>query len=79
MLQQAIQEDDQFALAHARLAECWNELDFSDKAKDKLIRAKDLVPERSVLPQVDGLKLQAVTNTVQEFGKAVEDYQSAFT
>jgi len=77
VLQQAVQEDDQFALAHARLAECWNELDSSDKAKDELIRAKDLVPERSVLPQVDGLKLQAVTNTVQrDFGKAVADYQA---
>jgi len=76
ILQQVVQEDYQFALAHARLAECWNELDSSDKAKDELILAKDLVPDPSILPRVDGLKLQAVTNTVQrEFGKAVEDYQ----
>ena len=72
-----MQADDQFALAHARLAECWTELDSSDKAKDELIRATDLVPDRSVLPQIDGLRLQAVTNTVQrDFGKAVEDYRS---
>lgn len=50
ILQQAVQEDDRFALAHARLAEAWTELDFSDKAKDELIRAGDLVPDRSILP-----------------------------
>jgi serine/threonine protein kinase/Tfp pilus assembly protein PilF len=75
MLQQVVQDENQFALAHARLAECWTELDSSDKAKDELIRAKDLVPDRSVLPTVDGLRLQAVTDTVQrDFAKAVADY-----
>lgn len=77
ILQQATQDDDLFALAHARLAETWTELDSSDKAKDELIRATDLVPNRSVLSQIDGLRLQAVTNTVKrDFGKAVEDYRA---
>jgi len=77
LLQQAVQEDDQFALAHARLAEVWTELDSSDKAKDELIRATDLIPDRSILPKFDSLKFQAVTNTVKrEFGKAVDDYQA---
>lgn len=77
ILQQAVQEDGQFALAHARLAECWTELDSSDKAKDELIRANDLVPDRSILPQRDGLRLQAVTDTIKrDFAKAVEDYQA---
>ena len=76
-LQQAVQEDDQFALAHARLAEAWTELDYSDKAKDELIRATDLIPDRSVLPEVDSLRMQAVTNTVKrDFPKAVENYQT---
>jgi serine/threonine protein kinase/tetratricopeptide (TPR) repeat protein len=75
MLQQVVQDENQFALAHARLAECWTELDSSDKAKDELIRAKDLVPNRSALRAVDGLRLQAVTDTVQrDFAKAVADY-----
>ncbi|MGH9962693.1 MAG: tetratricopeptide repeat protein, partial [Pyrinomonadaceae bacterium] len=75
ILQQVIQDDDRFALAHARLAEAWTELDSSDKAKDELIRATDLVPDRSILPPLDALRLQAVTNTVKrEFAKAVEDY-----
>jgi len=77
LLQQAVQEDDQFALAHARLAEVWTELDSSDKAKDELIRATDLVPDRSVLSEVDSLRMQAVTNTVKrDFPKAVENYQA---
>ncbi|MEP6708338.1 MAG: serine/threonine-protein kinase, partial [Pyrinomonadaceae bacterium] len=77
ILQQAVQDDDLFALAHARFAEAWTELDSSDKAKDELIRANDLVPDRSVLTQIDALRLQAVTDTVKrDFGKAVEDYQA---
>jgi serine/threonine protein kinase/Tfp pilus assembly protein PilF len=77
ILQQSIQDDDRFALAHARLAEAWTELDFSDKAKDELIRAGDLVPDRSVLPKVDALRLQAIIDTVKrDFGKAVEDYRA---
>jgi tetratricopeptide (TPR) repeat protein len=77
ILQQAVQDDDHFALAHARLAEAWTELDFSDKAKDELIRASDLVPDRSVLPQLDAFRLQAITDTVKrDFGKAAEDYRS---
>ena len=77
IFQQVVQEDPLFALAHARLAETWTELDSSDKAKDELIRTTDLVPDRSVLPQTDGLRLQAITNTVKrDFGKAVEDYQA---
>src|SRR5437899_673973 len=77
ILQQALQDDNQFALAHARLAEAWTELDFSDKAKDELIQANDLVPDRSVLPQLDALRLQAITDTVKrDFRNAVEDYRA---
>jgi serine/threonine protein kinase/Tfp pilus assembly protein PilF len=77
ILQQTVQADDQFALAHARLAEAWTELDSSDQAKDELLRAHSLVPDRSVLPTIDALKLQAVSNTVQrDFAKAVEDYKA---
>ena len=75
ILEEAVQEDPQFALAHARLAECWMELDSSDKAQGALIRTLTLVPDPSVLPRVDGLKLQAVTKTVQrDYAKAVDDY-----
>jgi tetratricopeptide (TPR) repeat protein/predicted Ser/Thr protein kinase len=80
ILQQAIADDYGFALAHARLAEAWTELDFSDKAKDELIRANDLVPNRSVLVAADGLRLQAISDTLKrDFPAAVESYRKLST
>ena len=38
-LTQAIQIDDGYALAHARLAQAWAELDYSERAKDELLAA----------------------------------------
>ena len=76
ILQQAIAEDDRFALAHARQAEAWMELDYSDKSKDALIRAKDLVPNTSLLPEADALRLNAISATVsRDFPAAVENYR----
>jgi len=75
-LERAIAADEQFALAHARLAEAWMELDYTDKAKDELlIVTNKLVPDRSVLPQLDGLYLNAVTATVtRDLDRAVKSY-----
>ena len=76
ILQQAIADDDRYALSHARLAEAWTELDFSEKAKDELIRAKDLVPNRSALAAIDAIRFQAITDTVKrDFPAAVESYR----
>jgi serine/threonine protein kinase/tetratricopeptide (TPR) repeat protein len=75
-LEQAISVDGKFALAHARLAEAWAELDYTDKAKDELLRVSALVPDRSVYPQLDKLYLDAVTATVtDDFAHAVEAYR----
>lgn len=74
-LQQAIAADDKFALAHARLAEAWTELDYTDKAKDELLRVSALVPDRSALPQLDGLYLEAITATISiDFAEAIKSY-----
>lgn len=71
----AIKSDDQFALAHARLAEAWMELDYSDKAKDELLRVGELTPDRSLFTPVDALYLDAVTATVRrDFARAIEAY-----
>jgi len=75
-LERAIQLDNKFALAHARLAEAWTELDYTDKAKDEIIRAETLVPDHSMLPPVEALYLQAITKTVLgEFAPAIESYR----
>ncbi len=75
ILEQATHCDGKFALAHARLAEALSELDFSERAKDEILLAGTLVPERSALPALDALYLQAITQTVsRDFSGAVESY-----
>ncbi len=75
-LENAVAADAQFALAHARLAETWTELDYSDKAKDELLTVKSLVPDPSVLPTTQALYLEAITNTVlRNFPRAIENYK----
>jgi len=76
-LERAISLDDKFALAHARLAEAWTELDYSDRAKDELLRVTALVPDRSALPPLEALYLRAITDTAtREFATAIESYRS---
>ncbi|HEY0320765.1 MAG TPA: tetratricopeptide repeat protein [Pyrinomonadaceae bacterium] len=60
----AVKADPKFALAHARLAESWMELDYSDRAAQEMLTAKQLVPDSSVLPKIDALYLDAVMATV---------------
>ena len=74
-LEQAVSADEGYALAHARLAEAYTELDYTDKAKDELLRVGLLVPDRSQLPRYDGLYLTAINTTVtREFPEAVKAY-----
>ncbi len=74
-LELATRADDQFALAHARLAEAYMELDYFDKAKDEILRASELTPNRSVLPKIDNQYLDALTATVRRnFPAAVATY-----
>ena len=75
--EQVLERDEGFALGHARLAEAYVELDFSDKALSELLRATQLVPDPSRLETVDRLRLQAVTEVVnRNFPKAVELYKN---
>ena len=72
----AIQNDEQFALAHARQAEALIELDNPERAKDEMLRVSELTPDRSSLPPIDALYRDAITATVRrDFPKAVEHYQ----
>lgn len=73
LLQRAVQADPQFALAHARLAEAWTELDYADRAKDELLSVNDL--ERSALGEADRLYVSAITATVRrDFPQAIASY-----
>lgn len=74
-LREAIKADPRFALAHARLAEAWFELDYADKATNETLYAQRLVPNRSELPQVDALYLDAINATAtREFPSAINAY-----
>lgn len=74
-LQQATAVDYNFALAHARLAEAWTELDYGDKAKDEMILAASLVPDRSSLSTLDALYVQSITDTIsRKFTNAIKGY-----
>lgn len=73
-LTQAIQIDDRYALAHARLAQAWTELDYTGKAKDELLAATTLT-DRSPLSRHDALYLEAIRAMVRRrFEDAVNAY-----
>jgi serine/threonine protein kinase/Tfp pilus assembly protein PilF len=74
-LQQAVSADDKFALAHARLAEAWTELDYTDNAQLELLRVDGLVPNRSILERADALYLDAIRATItRDFSVAIDSY-----
>lgn len=74
-LDQAIVIDNNYALARARLAQAWTELDYTDKAKDELLAASALTGDRSSLSPVDALYLDAITATVRrDFAAAGKAY-----
>jgi serine/threonine protein kinase len=75
-LERAIAADGDFALAHARYAEALMELDYVDKAKDELLRASTLAPDRTGLEPLDALYLEAITATVRrDFPAAIGAYK----
>jgi serine/threonine protein kinase len=75
MMEEAVKQDDKFALAHARLAEAWAELGYFDKANAEISQANLLV-SGSTLSSIDGLYLQAINATVShDFQRAVQSYR----
>jgi eukaryotic-like serine/threonine-protein kinase len=63
-LQEAIDAFPQYALAYARIAEAYNELDESDAAQKALLNVDNLVDDRSRLPVEDRLRLDAVRSAI---------------
>lgn len=56
-LGQAVALDPAFAVAHARLAEAWNALDYPDRAREELLRAASGTGR---LPKADALLVDAI-------------------
>ena len=75
-LDRAIDLDNQYALAHARLAEAYMEIDSGDSAKEEILTALSLVPDRTALPTLDALYLDAIAATVRrELANAIKYYR----
>jgi tetratricopeptide (TPR) repeat protein/tRNA A-37 threonylcarbamoyl transferase component Bud32 len=76
LLTQAVERDEKFALAHARLAEARLEVDNLDLAKDEMMFVGKLVPDPSIYPRADALYLGAIFSTVnKEYAAAVGSYE----
>lgn len=63
-LDEAVKIDPDFAMAHARLAEAWFELDYADRAQVEMLRARPVGQSPSSLSQTDALYLAAIHATV---------------
>jgi serine/threonine protein kinase/uncharacterized protein HemY len=75
-LERSVALDNKYAFAHARLAEAYAEIDQSEKAKDELLIAASLVPNRSALAKSDAMYLDAIMATVRrEFSSAIDLYR----
>ena len=72
----AVELDPDYALAHARLAEAYMEMDANEQAQGKLLTALELATDRSKLAEVDALYLSGIAATVRrEFPKAITSYE----
>ena len=77
LLERAVACDSEYALAHARLAEAYTELDYSDKAKDELLIANRLVPNRSVFARVDAAYFDGIISTAtRDLTSAIKAYET---
>ena len=76
-LQQAIQIDGNYALARARLAQAWTELDYIDNAKDELLAIQGLTRNGMAITDQDALYLDAITAmATRKFDDAVKAYSA---
>jgi eukaryotic-like serine/threonine-protein kinase len=75
-LERAVDIAPKFALAHARLADAYAEVDYGDKAREEMLRAISLAPSGS-LSTVDASYLDAISATLRrDFGAAIESYKT---
>jgi serine/threonine protein kinase len=75
-LKQALANDGRFALAHARLADAYNELDYYGEAKDELLKASSSAIDQT-LPNLYKRYMEAIRATVlHDFTAAQLDYSA---
>lgn len=76
-LQQAIAIDNNYALARARLAQAWTELDYIENAKDELLIVESLTRNGATITEKDSLYLDAIkAMALRDFKEAVKAYSA---
>jgi tetratricopeptide (TPR) repeat protein len=74
-LDRAIEIDRRFALARARRAEAYAEIELTDTAREELLQAMALLPDRSNLSDAESMYVDAVAATLsRNFTTAIEKY-----
>ena len=74
-LERALEIDSAFALARVRHAEAYAEIELTDKAREELVRAMTLLPDRSNLSNAESMYVDAVAATLsRDFKTAIEKY-----
>jgi hypothetical protein len=76
-LERALEIDGSFALARARQSEAYAEIELTDRAREELLQAMALLPDRSTLSDAESMYLDAVAATLnRNFKTAVEKYST---
>jgi tetratricopeptide (TPR) repeat protein/predicted Ser/Thr protein kinase len=74
-LERALEIDNAFALAHVRRAEAYAEIEFTDRAREELLQAMALLPDRSGLSDAESAYVDAVAATLsRNLRTAIEKY-----
>jgi eukaryotic-like serine/threonine-protein kinase len=74
-LERALDIDNSFALARARRSEAYAEIELADRAREELLQAMALLPDRSTVSNAESLYLDAMTATLnRNFKTAIEKY-----
>jgi tetratricopeptide (TPR) repeat protein/tRNA A-37 threonylcarbamoyl transferase component Bud32 len=74
-LERAIALDDAFALAHVRRAEAYSETELVERAREEMVRAMTLLPDRSGLSTAESLYVDAVAATLsRDFETAIDKH-----
>ena len=74
-LDRALDIDNAFALARARRSEAYAEIELTDKAREELLEAMALLPDRSSLSAAESMYVDAVAATLsRNFKTAIEKY-----
>jgi tetratricopeptide (TPR) repeat protein len=76
-LERALEIDSAFALARVRRAEAYSEIELPDRAREELVQAMALLPDRSSLSNAESLYVDAVAATLsRNLKQAIEKYSA---